>query len=136
MDAATSFLVSSFDQLSRLALAEPFICWLHFVDGAPEDFDRTAIGIVRQGAVGFYVTGAGSAEIHDRLDDVLDSIQQPEIPTIWSDVINGDVSWDFVNLRLLGPLPQLRVVGVAAPSVHEELMAMLDIIAAVHGANP
>ena len=135
MAQATSFLIASMRQLPRLALDEPFICWLHFVAGTSAGFEEAVIESVRRGAGGFYVTGADSADIHDRLDDVLESVQRSEIPTIWSNDIDHQLAWDFLNLELLSSLPRLRVVGVDAKDAEQELKAMLDIITVLQRAN-
>lgn len=134
MTAATSFLFASLAKLPALALNEPFICWLHFVGRPWAGFDETLMAIARRGASGFYVTGPDSADIHDRLDDILESIQRPDIPTIWGD-IDRQLAWDFINLELLPPLPRLRVVGIDATDAKQELKAMLAIITVLQQAQ-
>jgi hypothetical protein len=93
------------------------------------------MAIARRGASGFYVTGPDSADIHDRLDDILESIQRPDIPTIWADDIDRQLAWDFLNLELLPPLPRLRVVGIDAADGKQELKAMLAVVAALQQAQ-
>ncbi len=81
----------------------------------------------RLGATAFFVTGQSSADMHDAIDDVLESIQKPDIPTIWSDEITDDVAWEFLHLCFGESAPHLRFVVVAAPC-GEELAAMSDIL--------
>jgi hypothetical protein len=135
MTAATSFLFARLAKLPALALNEPFICWLHFVERPWPGFGDAVMAIARRGANGFYVTGPDSAEIHDQLDDILESIQRLDIPTIWGDEIDRQLAWDFLNLELLPPLPRLRVVGIDANDPRQELEAMLAIMTALHQAQ-
>jgi hypothetical protein len=132
---SSSFLFASLAKLPTLALNEPFICWLHIVGRPWPGFDEAIMAIARCGAGGFYVTGPDSADIHDRLDDILEVIQRPDIPTIWGDDIDYQMAWDFLNLDLSRPLPRLRVVGVDAPDAEQELKAMLAIIIALQQAQ-
>lgn len=135
MTTAQSFLFASIAQVPGLVLNEPFICWLHFVARPSPGLDEAVIAMARCGAAGFYVTGPDSADIHDRLDDILETIQRPDIPTIWGDDIDRQLAWDFLNLELLPPLPRLRVVGIDAADAGQELKAMLAIITALQQAR-
>jgi len=133
--ASPSFLFASLAKLPALVPDEPFICWLHFVGRPWAGFDEAVMVIARRGAGGFYVTGPDSADIHDRLDDILESIQRPDIPTIWGDDIDRQLAWDFLNLELLPPLPSLRVVGIDAADAGQELKAILAIVTALQQAK-
>lgn len=72
--------------------------------------------LARAGAAGFFITGKNSGCTHDLADDVLESLQKPNIMTIWSDDITSDVAWDFLHLPLVVPSPTLRVVVVSDPN--------------------
>ena len=127
------YIITSWSALSQIAAAEPFFCWVHIASNAPEHFNEGIMRLARLGAVAFFVTGQNSADMHDAVDDVLESIQKPEIPTIWSDEITEDVAWEFLHLRFGESVPDLRLVVVAAPP-EETLGALSRVLQALERA--
>jgi hypothetical protein len=121
------YIITNWSALSQIAPAEPFFCWVHIASNAPEHFDEGIMQLARLGAVAFFITGQNSADMHDAVDDVLESIQKPDTPTIWNDEITEDVSWEFLHLRFGESVPDLRLVVVAAPQ-EEEISIMSSIV--------
>jgi hypothetical protein len=106
---------------SLRGLKGPFSCWLHFPNGEPAGLDAPIIGLARMGCLAFLVTGVGSAEIHDQIDDILENIQEPAIQTAWYDVVDQGMIWDFLNLDFGRDELPVRLLSVFSDSIAAEL---------------
>jgi hypothetical protein len=102
-------------------LSGEFSCWLHFPKGVQAGLRNSIMSIARMGCRAFLVSGPDAAGIHDQIDDVLESIQENDIPTAWYDKIDEEVVWDFLNLDFGAVDLPIRIVGVISDGAADEL---------------